>query len=36
MNTYNPADLQKKPKKEKSKKDTKEEKKTPNYGFIMF
>ena len=36
MNTYNPVDLQKKPKKEKSKKDTKEEKKTPNYGFIMF
>lgn len=41
MNTYNPADLQKKPKKEKvpkekMKKETKGEKKTPNYGFIMF
>lgn len=34
MNTYDPADLQKKPKKEKTKKE--KSKKSPNYGFMMF
>ena len=35
MNTYDPADLQKKPKTDKGKKE-KKDKKVPNYGFIMF